>query len=62
MQLLESKTIFGLIFLVLVTAIFALIGKLTPEVVDIIKWIGSSFFIVRTAANITENVSNKPRE
>lgn len=32
----------------------AIAGKLTPELVDVIKWVGGSYMAVRVAANYTE--------
>jgi threonine/homoserine/homoserine lactone efflux protein len=50
----ESKTMAGLALLLLVVVGLTLFGKLTPEAVDAIKWIGGSFMTVRAAANIME--------
>jgi hypothetical protein len=56
LQQLESKTVLGLLTLLAVVVGLALLGKLTPEVVEAVKWIGGSFMMVRTAANIGENL------
>lgn len=53
-QQLNSKTNGGLIILLIVVVGLALIGKLTPEAVDAIKWLGASFMVVRTGANLAE--------
>lgn len=58
---LQSKTIAGLAIILLLACAMALLGKLTPEVVDIIKWVGTSFMTVRLGANIGENFGNKPQ-
>lgn len=57
-QHLTSKTNGGLIVLLLVVIGLALIDKLTSEAVDAIKWLGASFFLVRTGANISQNMAN----
>lgn len=56
-QHLESKTVFGLLILLLVVVGLSLSGKLTPEAVEAIKWIGGTFMTVRVAANATENLT-----
>lgn len=53
--MLESKTIIGLAALLIVIVGLSLLGKLTPEAVDAIKWLGGSFMAVRVTANYTEN-------
>lgn len=59
MPQLESKTILGLLVLLAVTVGLVLLGKLTPEAVDALKWIGTSFMAVRAAANVAENMPKK---
>lgn len=61
-QHLESKTVFGLLVLLGVVVGLALVGKLTEDVVAAIKWIGSTYFGVRTAANIMENLPSQANE
>ncbi len=34
----------------------SLAGKLTPEAVDAVKWIGGAFMAVRVTANASENL------
>lgn len=51
---LQSKTVLGLLSMLALATIMALLGKLTPELVDVIKWVGGSFFAVRGIANFTE--------
>ena len=53
---LDSKTIVGLLVLLLVIVGLAIAGKLSPEAVDAIKWVGGTFMGVRIAANIGENL------
>lgn len=52
---LQSKTILGLVLLLAVAVIMSLCGKLTPEFVDVLKWVGGSFMAVRIVANHAEN-------
>lgn len=54
-QHLESKTNGGLILILSVVVLLALINRLTADVIELIKWLGSSFFAVRTMANYAEN-------
>ena len=46
----------GLALLIGVAVTASVFGKLTPELVDVIKWVGSSFMAMRAAANIAENI------
>jgi threonine/homoserine/homoserine lactone efflux protein len=52
---LNSKTILGLLVLLIVIVGLAILGKLTPEAVDALKWIGGTFMAVRVVANHSEN-------
>lgn len=54
MQHFQSKTIFGLFVILAVACVMALVGKLTPQLVDVIKWVGTSFMGVRGIANFSE--------
>lgn len=56
---LSSKTVLGFFSLLLTIIGLSLAGKLTIETVEAIKWLGVSFFSVRTAANVFENISTK---
>jgi threonine/homoserine/homoserine lactone efflux protein len=56
---LESKTMAGLLLLLLAAVGLAVAGKLTGEASDVIKWIGSSFLAMRAAANVSENMAAK---
>ncbi len=56
---LDSKTVLGFITMIAVVIFLLLFDKLTPEAVDILKYIFTSYFAVRTAANITENLGGK---
>lgn len=55
-QHLESKTVLGLLTLLATGVIMSLLGKLTPELVDVIKYVGASYMAVRVAANVGENL------
>jgi hypothetical protein len=62
---LQSKTVMGLIALLVMACVMSYCGKLTPELVDIFKWVGMSYMAVRGAANVGEsfgkNSENKPK-
>ena len=58
-QNLDSKTVLGLLTLLTVAVIMALLGKLSDEMVDVIKWVGASYMAVRVAANVGENISQR---
>lgn len=62
MQLMQSKTLLGLVVLLALAAGLALAGKLTPEMVDVIKWVGGAYMAVRATANYAENMSAKSAE
>lgn len=55
---LQSKTVLGLITLLAVAATMAVFNKLTPEMVDVIKWVGTSYMAVRATANYVEGKQN----
>jgi hypothetical protein len=57
--MIQSKTIIGFLILLACIVGLALAGKLTPEAVEGIKWIGGSFMAVRVTANYAENMSGK---
>jgi threonine/homoserine/homoserine lactone efflux protein len=50
----------GLALLLLVAVGMTLLGKLTQELVEVLKWVGASFMAVRAAANASENIKGKP--
>ena len=58
-QNLDSKTVLGLLTLLSVAVIMSLLGKLTPEMVEVIRWVGGSYMAVRVAANVGENIANR---
>jgi hypothetical protein len=59
---LESKTLVGL--LILLSSIIGLVafGKLSPEAMDGIKWIGGLFMTVRLGANVMENLPGAKKD
>jgi hypothetical protein len=58
----DSKTVMGLLTLLATGVVMNLLGKLTPEMVEVIKWCGSSYMAVRVAANIGENMTKGSKE
>lgn len=55
MQSLQSKTVIGLVLILGVAIFMSFMGKLSPEMVDVLKWSGTAFMAVRGVANYTEN-------
>lgn len=53
---LESKTMAGLAAILIVAVAAAVLGKLTPELVDVLKWVGGSFMGMRAVANVAESI------
>lgn len=51
---LNSKTVAGLTVILLVSCGMAFLGKLTPDLVEVIKWVGASFMAVRAVSNHAE--------
>lgn len=58
-QNLDSKTVLGLLTLLSVAVIMALLGKLSPEMVEVLRWVGGSYMAVRVAANVSENLPQR---
>ncbi len=56
---LHSKTMAGLAAILLIAVIMALLGKLNNELVEVLKWVGSSFLGMRGLANIAEGLAKK---
>lgn len=52
-----SKTNGALLLLLAVVVGLAVVGKLTAEAVEAVKWLGGTFMGVRAVANATENLS-----
>lgn len=57
----QSKTVLGLITLLVVVVGLELSGHLTPTAVDAIKWIGAAYIAQRAVATGTENMSGGPK-
>lgn len=58
-QHLQSKTVIGLVAILAIACGMALIGKLTQELVDVLKWAGTGYMSVRAVANYTEGKGPK---
>jgi len=58
MQHLQSKTVAGLLTILVFATVLVLLGKLTQEMVEVMKWVGSSYMGVRLGANIGESFGN----
>ena len=56
---LESKTMAGLAAILLIAVGAAVLGKLTPELVDVLKYVGGTFMGMRAVANIAENLPGR---
>lgn len=56
---LNSKTMAGLAGIVGIAVVMSLVGKLTPELADILKWVGGSFLAMRAVVNHAELTSKK---
>lgn len=54
----NSKTMVGLGLIIAVAVVMSLLGKLTPELADILKWVGGSFLAMRAVVNHAE-LTNK---
>jgi threonine/homoserine/homoserine lactone efflux protein len=57
----DSKTVFGLVVILAVIFVLALVGKLTPEAVEAIKYIGSAYMGVRAVVNYAEHKTPPPQ-
>ena len=55
-QHLESKTVAPFLMLLATVIGLAILGKLTAEAVEAIKYLGGGLFAVRTAANVMERL------
>jgi hypothetical protein len=59
MQSLQSKTLIGLLFILAIAVAMQLAGKLSAEMVDVLKYVGGFYFGVRGVANYAENMGPK---
>ena len=57
---LDSKTVLGLVTILVTASGLAIAGKLTPEMVDVLKWVGGSYMAVRAVANLPGNTPKEP--
>lgn len=46
----------GLALILGIAVLCALLGKLTAEMVEVLKYVGSSFLAMRAVANVAENL------
>lgn len=46
----------GLALILGIAVLCALLGKLSSEMVEVLKWVGSSFLGMRAVANVAENL------
>ncbi len=53
---LQSKTNLGLYVMLAVALALNCFGKLTPEMVDVLKFVAGGFFTTRCVANYSENM------
>lgn len=60
MQSLKSKTVLGLFFLLSLAVGLDCAGRLTPEMVEVIKWVGAAYFAVRGVANMPGGGGRNP--
>lgn len=51
---LESKTMAGLAGILVIAVVMSLLGKLTPELSEVLKWVGGSFLAMRAVVNHAE--------
>jgi hypothetical protein len=56
---LQSKTLIGLLFILAIAVALQLAGKLSAEMVDVLKYVGGFYFGVRGVANYAENMGSK---
>jgi hypothetical protein len=52
----ESKTVMGLLTLLVAMFVLSYTGHLDANAVEVLKWLGVSFMSVRGAANVAENL------
>lgn len=46
----------GLILILIIAVGCALLGKLNDQLVELLKWVGSSFLGMRAVANVAESI------
>lgn len=57
--MLTSKTMAGLVGILAIAVGMSLLGKLTPELADVLKWVGGSFLAMRAVVNHAELTGKK---
>lgn len=57
-----SKTMAGLGTILAVAVAMSIAGKLTPEMADVLKWVGGSFLGMRAVANYAELSNTKKKD
>lgn len=62
LQSMQSKTVIGLVVILALSATLACLGKLTTEMVDVIKWVGMAYMGVRGVANYAESKAGGQKE
>lgn len=61
-QAMQSKTVIGLVVILGVAVGLSLCGKLSAEMVEVLKYVGTAFMSVRLAANVAENLPGNTKE
>ena len=56
---LSSKTLLGLGAILAIAVTMTALGKLTPELCDVLKWVGGSFLAMRAVVNHAELTGKK---
>lgn len=59
LQHLQSKTVVGLLVLLIFAVALDYFGKLTPAMEDFLKWIGTAYMGVRAVANAVPGSPNQ---
>lgn len=52
---LQSRTVAGLVIILAIGCVFEFLGKLTPELADLLKFAFGAFVLNRTATNVAES-------
>lgn len=59
MNHLNSKTMAGLAGILVIAVVMSFLGKLTPELADVLKYVGSAFLAMRAVVNHAELTGKK---
>lgn len=57
--MLSSKTMVGLAGILVIAVVMSLLGKLSAELADVLKWVGGSFLAMRAVVNHAELTGKK---